>query len=84
MKTSTLAELPSKALVSSTDLCSALGVNSRTLRRMVGAGTLPPPIRIGGSNCWFAGAVLQHWEQMAAEKAAIAMRRAETVKQAMP
>ena len=78
-----LALLPPKTLISTTDLCAALSVNARTLRRMVTCGKLPPPIRIGGSNVWFAGAVIQHWECMAAEKADAARRKAQYIAQAM-
>ena len=83
MTKSELAVLPPRSLVFTADLCSALTVTPRTLRRMVRAGTLPPPIRIGGSNAWFAGAVIQHFEQMAAEKATEARRKAECIAQAM-
>jgi len=83
MTTTALSQLPPKALVNTADLCSALCVNARTLRRMVNSGTLPPPIRIGGSNAWFAGAVIQHWERMAAEKSDEARHKAQYIAQAM-
>lgn len=79
-----LALLPPKTMVNTSDLSSALGVAPRTLRRMVNAGTLPPPIRIGGGNAWFAGAVIQHFEALAAKEADEAKRKASQIAQAMP
>jgi predicted DNA-binding transcriptional regulator AlpA len=71
-------------MVNTSDLSSALGVRPRTLRRMVNAGTLPPPIRIGGGNAWFAGAVIEQFEAQAAKKADEAMRKAAQIARASP
>lgn len=57
-----LARLPDKAILDEAALAGALHVAPRTLRRMVDRWQLPPSVRLGGRNVWYAGRVLAHIE----------------------
>lgn len=63
-----LALLPDKALLTSEALALAIGVDRRTIRRMVQRFELPPGVMFGRSKCWQAGAVLR-WFEGRAERA---------------
>jgi len=65
----TLATLPTSAMLTETALADALGVNKRTIRRMVQRGELPPGVPFAGRKTWLAGKVLSHFE-LRAERAA--------------
>lgn len=67
---SSLADLPERAILDETALADALGVKTRTIRRMVQRGELPPGILFAGRATWQAGAILR-WFEARAEKAAL-------------
>jgi len=71
-----LAKLPEKALVNQKALASNLGVDPRTVRRMVQRFELPPPTRLSGRAVWMVGKVLRYIEDAmdAAEREAIKER----------
>ena len=64
-----IGTLPAAALVSEEGLAVALGVNKRTIRRMVQRGELPPGVPFAGRTTWLAGKIIAHFGQRA-ERAA--------------
>ena len=68
-----LAALPVDSLIDQRALADAFRVCERTLRRMVRAGQLPPPVALGARRVWIAGRV-RDW---LAGRAAEAERRAK-------
>jgi predicted DNA-binding transcriptional regulator AlpA len=71
-----LHEIPDSALLDLPGLALALGCCERTARRMLARRQLPPGIRLGGRNVWYAGRVRQYLEvrMEEAEKAALRER----------
>jgi excisionase family DNA binding protein len=45
-------------------LASLLGVCARTVHRLVAAGELPPPAKLGRASRWFASDVDQYMEKL--------------------
>jgi len=78
---SKLADLPEKTILDTVALADALGVTTRTIRRMVSRFEICPPFRLRGRSMWFAGKVLSYIEAQAdrlshdAEKRATKIRR---------
>jgi len=70
-----LATLPPDSMLTEAALAGALGVTSRTIRRMSGRFELPPPVRLAGRAIWIAGRVREHI-QARAERAAREAERA--------
>jgi predicted DNA-binding transcriptional regulator AlpA len=75
-----LAELPAKTLLDEQALAQALAVTTRTVRRMVQRGELPPPVRFAGRSTWFNEAVLDHVRQLAVRAAREAERERERIR----
>ena len=79
-----LARLPEKTILDETRLASILGVNRRTVRRMVSRRELPPPIRLAGRSVWLAGRVLAHIEGAAERAEREAERRERKLSELSP
>lgn len=60
-----LAALPEQAMVDEEWLANAFKVSPRTIRRMVQAHQLPPPIRVGNKSLWIVGRVLDFLDSVA-------------------
>ncbi len=71
-----LAELPERTVLDEAELADVLGVQKRTVRRMVQRGELPPPVRFGGRSTWQIGGILRHYEARADKAARDAERQA--------
>lgn len=63
-----LAKLPERSILDEGRLAGILNISSRTLRRMVARGELPPPIPLGGRSVWLSDRLLSYLNS-AAEKA---------------
>ena len=72
--TAILAEMSADALLDEEALAGVLKVTSRTIRRMVGRGQLPPGVKLGARRIWMAGKVTQHLKYEA-DRLATAARR---------
>jgi len=70
-----LAEMPEKEILTETALAAALGVTTRTIRRMVGRCEIPPGTRLGGHTVWFAGRVLAYIDKRLEKAEQSAARR---------
>lgn len=55
-------------LVSVRDTASAYGCSVATVWRRVAEGTMPKPIKIGGTTRWSESEILQHIEAAKAER----------------
>ncbi|MCK6474048.1 MAG: hypothetical protein L6R28_20190 [Planctomycetes bacterium] len=77
---SSLVALPPKALVTEAGLAKAFGVTTRTVRRMVARGELPPPIRLTGKSTWIAERILAHLDARAECAAREADREARRIR----
>jgi hypothetical protein len=55
-----IGALPAGALVTERGLAALLGKATRSVRRAVGRGELPPPIRMLGEPRWTVGTILRH------------------------
>jgi predicted DNA-binding transcriptional regulator AlpA len=71
-----LAILPAGAILDEAALARAVGVSTRTIRRMVARYELPPAVSFGGKAMWQAGAVLEWFKARADRAAQAASRRA--------
>jgi len=74
---SELALLPEKALLNQKALAAVLGVDARTVRRMVDRYEIPPAVPFGGRMMWQAGQVLAFFEKTADRLMCEAEQRAE-------
>ena len=75
-----LGALPQGALITERGLAGLLGRAKRSVRRAVGRGELPPPVRILGELRWTVGTILRHIEKRlenAAQEAERERRRFE-------
>lgn len=75
-----LSALPPDALVTEKALAAMLGRSVVSIKRAVGRGELPPPVRILGCPRWTAGSIVRHIEKCldsAARKAERKRRESE-------
>lgn len=80
----TLARMEPRTIINQIALAHALGVSTRTLRRLVARNELPPGVRLGARRVWLAGDVLghlQHRTEKAAREAERTARRMEAHRQ---
>ena len=80
----TLARLPAQAIVDERALATALGITSRTIRRMIGRGELPAPVPLAGRSVWMAGRVLTFLEQKMEKAEAAGDRRIVAISRQTP
>lgn len=74
----TLADLPPRTVLDTGAVSKALGVDVRTIKRMVERGELPPPTPWAGRNCWTAGKILDFLERRLERAEHEAERRAKS------
>lgn len=55
-----LARLPAGTILDERRLSEIFDRHPATIRRAVGRGEFPAPIRMFGRSCWTAGAILDH------------------------
>ena len=79
-----LAAYPADTVLDQQALALALGVSSRTIRRMVSRYELPPGLALGGRKVWLAQKVREYLnsraEEVALESARLARAVAETTR----
>ena len=79
-----LARVPEKTLMDEARLAALLGVNRRTVRRMVLRAELPPPVRFAGRSVWISGKVIAHVEARADRAAFAAEKQARRISELSP
>lgn len=58
-----LGTLPPATVITEDGLAAIMGKRCReSIKRAVGRGELPQPVKIMGANCWTVGAVVKHLE----------------------
>jgi hypothetical protein len=58
-----LAELPPDAIIDEVALAEIFHRHPVSIRRAVGRGELPPPVRLFGQRTWTARAILSHLDE---------------------
>ncbi len=59
-----LGKLPPATLITESGLAGMLGKACReSIKRAIGRGELPPPIKLMGKNGWTVGRIVQHIEE---------------------
>lgn len=71
-----LSDLGENALITQKALAEALGRSESSVRRAIGRGELPPPVRVAGAFRWTVGVVVRHVEKRLADAA----RRADRMR----
>ena len=79
-----LARMPEKAVLDATRLAAILRVETRTLRRMVSRGELPPSVPFSGHSVWLAGRVLAHLEAAAEREEKEAEKQLQKIRRLSP
>ena len=75
-----LAELPQGAMLDENALASALGVSTRTVRRMVDRCEIPAGVKLGARKVWFSDRVLGFLMARAEREAEVAERNAQRLR----
>jgi len=81
---SELGELGPGTIISENALAKLLKRHPVSIKRAIGRGELPQPIRLMGQPVWTAGSILQHLEKRLAEAAREAEKRDEKIRRLMP
>ncbi len=69
-----LAGLPKGTLLDETALSHSLNISTRTLRRMVVRGEVPPGFKLGARKVWFSDRVQDHFIERAKQASSDAER----------
>lgn len=75
----TLARMEARTLLNEIALAHALGVSTRTVRRLVVRNEIPPGVKLGARRVWLAGDVLGHVQRRADKAAREAERTARRI-----
>ena len=81
---SELGRLGPGSIITETALAKLLGRHPISIKRAVGRGELPQPIRLMGKPVWTAEAILKHLEKRLADAAKEVEGREEKMKRLMP
>lgn len=58
-----LGKLPASTVINEDGLADILGKTCReSIKRAVGRGELPAPVKVMGKNCWTVGVIVKHLE----------------------
>lgn len=58
-----LGRLEAGSIISERQLAQMFGRCAETVKRAIGRGELPKPVRLLGENCWTVGTILAHIER---------------------
>jgi len=79
-----LARLPGGTILDERALALMFGCSTATIKRAVGRGELPAPVRMFGRPCWTAGAILEHVGRRLTEAQREAEREAQRLSRFSP
>ena len=75
----TLARMDGKTMLNQIALANALGVSTRTVRRLVVRNEIPPGVTLGARRVWLVADVLTHIQRRAEKAAKEAERTARRI-----
>jgi predicted DNA-binding transcriptional regulator AlpA len=79
-----LSELPDATLITPKALARALGRSESSVKRAVGRGELPPPVRVAGASRWTVGTIVRHVEKRLADAARRVQRTKRGIRRDSP